>query len=356
MVQGRTMGREAQLTDYAELKAQVRVTLVLGQQQIEAAKVLTYWRTGWAIRTHITLRGARADYGKRVLERLGKDLRVHVSVLRRCVQFAEQLPQLFETADIRAGRRESSQLLALQQPREAPLLSWSHYRVLITVADEKRRNALLQQAARQQWSAATLEERIRQDEERQAADGKPPELLPPKRGTIGLFQIKEIKGSTCLSLGFESYRKLTEAQARGLSVGDLVRYAADETLTRATDAKPADLYTYEARLARVVDGDTLSMMIRLTGNLWRREKLRLRGIDCAERGTRRGDAATRFVEAQFAAASRIVITSTKPDKWDRYLSDIYLTIAGTEVFLNNALLTHGHARRYDDVSLEDWES
>ena len=147
------------------------------------------------------------------------------------------------------------------------------------------------------------------------------------------------------------------AQARAFHAGDLVRCAADGTLTRATDATPAGLYTYDARLVRLVDGDTLSMMIRLTGNLWRREKLRLRGIDCAERGTRRGEAATRFVAAQLATAPRLVITSTKPDQWDRYLSDVFLiTGAAPDVFLNNLLLEVGHARRYDDVVPEDWES
>ena len=45
------------------------------------------------------------------------------------------------------------------------------------------------------------------------------------------------------------------------------------------------------------------------------------------------------------------ITSTKPDKWDRYLCDVYLTPAeGPEIFLNNRLLELGLARRYDDVA------
>ncbi len=45
----------AALAQYAELKARVHDTLILGQQRIDAARVLTYWRTGWLLRTHIQL-------------------------------------------------------------------------------------------------------------------------------------------------------------------------------------------------------------------------------------------------------------------------------------------------------------
>ena len=55
--------------------------------------------------------------------------------------------------------------------------------------------------------------------------------------------------------------------------------------------------------------------------------------------------------------ARLTITTTKPDKWDRYLSDVFLmTAEGEEIFLNNRLLETGHARFYEAVSLDDWEA
>ncbi len=109
-------------------------------------------------------------------------------------------------------------------------------------------------------------------------------------------------------------------------------------------------------MRRVIDGDTLWLLIRLTKTDWRREKLRLRGIDCPERGTAAGDAATRDVRTQLPRATRLVITTTKPDQWDRYLSDVFLTMAdGADVFLNNRLLAQGYAKPYETVSPEDWE-
>jgi len=82
----------------------------------------------------------------------------------------------------------------------------------------------------------------------------------------------------------------------------------------------------------------------------------LRGIDCPELNTPEGKAAKRFAETLVAPAKSVTITTTKPDKWDRYLSDIFLRHeTGDELFLNNLLLENRHARRYDKVTPADWE-
>ena len=55
-------------------------------------------------------------------------------------------------------------------------------------------------------------------------------------------------------------------------------------------------------------------------------------------------------------ATAVTITTTKPDKYDRYLSDVFLeTVSGEAIFLNNLLLEKGHAVRKDSFSLNDWE-
>jgi endonuclease YncB( thermonuclease family) len=120
----------------------------------------------------------------------------------------------------------------------------------------------------------------------------------------------------------------------------------------------------------VVDGDTLVLKIWLKQNHWLREKVRLRGIDCPELDTPEGKAAKRFVETLVKEAEFVTVTTTKPDKWDRYLCDLFLGsprpsdgrgVRGegnpddAESFLNNLLLEYGHARRYDNVKPADWE-
>ena len=351
---------DAALAQYAELKTRVRETLILGQQRIEAARVSTYWRTGWYIQTHIKLHAGRADYGARVVERLSRDLDVHKSVLHRCVQFIEELPQVLDgAAPIVADRRQLSQLLGSTTPHEPRLLTWSHYRALLAVPDARQRQALLQEATRQAWSSTELETRIRRTVLRsRRATAPAAQQITPLRGTPGLFQIKDVAGTCYWDLGFESYRELSAAQARAFKAGDLVQLTDDGTLAPAPkEATPANLYTYAARLLRVVDGDTLWLLIHLGGTDWRKEKLRLRGIDCPELTTSAGAAAKRYVHAQLQRATHLTITTTKPDQWDRYLSDVFLTTAtGEDLFLNNRLLETAHARLYTATSPDDWNA
>ena len=116
------------LAEYATLKARVRETLILGQQQIEAAKVITHWRTGWCIQTHIRLRSGRADYGAQVFARLARDLEMDESKLRRCVYFVERLPHVLDPAGIHADRHESSLPIGADAVNSQRLLTWTHYR------------------------------------------------------------------------------------------------------------------------------------------------------------------------------------------------------------------------------------
>ena len=44
-----------------------------------------------------------------------------------------------------------------------------------------------------------------------------------------------------------------------------------------------------------------------------------------------------------------------PDKYDRYLADVFLELkSGETLFLNNALLENGHADRMDGDAPHDW--
>ena len=83
--------------------------------------------------------------------------------------------------------------------------------------------------------------------------------------------------------------------------------------------------------------------------------------------TPEGKAAKRFVQALVDRAKAVVVTTTKPDKYDRYLADVFLEgdfsqipTAGAQlgdeaVFLNNLLLENGHADPMEAAEFSEGE-
>ena len=182
-------------------------------------------------------------------------------------------------------------------------------------------------------------------------------LVEPKAGIPGLYRVIKSGDAFAIDLGFTSFVELSKEEARGLREEQIVRWGVSRKPVLVKSAQANDLYTYSAELIRVVDGDTLWMKIWTAPPIWVEEKLRLRGIDAPELGTPEGDSAKRFVTSVLNQAGAITITTTKPDKWDRYLSDIFLEMPDGEViYLNNHLLAQGHALRYDRVRFEDWDT
>jgi endonuclease YncB( thermonuclease family) len=103
----------------------------------------------------------------------------------------------------------------------------------------------------------------------------------------------------------------------------------------------------------VIDGDTLVVTILLP-QCEMDEKLRLRGLDCPEMDTPAGKVAKRYVETLLVETAEVTITTSKVDKYDRYLADVHLRQrSGEAIFLNNALLAHGHAVPMGEAQ-EEW--
>jgi micrococcal nuclease len=115
------------------------------------------------------------------------------------------------------------------------------------------------------------------------------------------------------------------------------------------------MYEYKAELIRVVDGDTVDLMVDLGFNIQIKERFRLEGIDAPESRTldleekARGLAAARHLKILFESVPfGCLLVRTKVDskgKYGRYLGKliaIYPDNPG-EWDLNNAMVIAGHA-------------
>ena len=334
---------------YSFLLQRVRKVLVEGQRRIEAERVRTYWETGRVIRADILKHKDRAEYGAQVVKRLAGDLEVNLSVLQRCVQFAKAYPRLPIVATWRQ-------------------FSWSHYRELITVTDEKKRSRLEKLALQNDWSVQQLASHIKKNQLfLTAGEGRPASIsqLTFARGRLNTYGIvpanKSLirQGPLAMDFGFREQYAIPEGAPR-LKENDtveLVFTGGALTGVRKVEAPEEELFTYRTGVERVIDADTLLVSFDFRCPMSVSQKLRLRGINCPEMDTEEGKRAKRFVESRLKGCEFIIVKTYKDttDKYDRYLADIfYKTGAGDSSlvackgkFLNQELLDEGLAVAYE---------
>ena len=114
----------------------------------------------------------------------------------------------------------------------------------------------------------------------------------------------------------------------------------------ASDRKEAQLFTYQARVERVVGADTLRVKVNVGFDHWTRQYLRLRGINAPEMEDEAGKKAKDFLSRLLVQSPHVLATSTRSDKYDRYLADVFIPLKGDErVYVNQRLIDEGHAVR-----------
>jgi|TARA_B100001094_G_C18107267_1_gene759115 micrococcal nuclease len=105
-------------------------------------------------------------------------------------------------------------------------------------------------------------------------------------------------------------------------------------------------YIYRATVEKVVDGDTVDLLVDCGFNIIRKERIRFYGVDAWEpRGEERerGLEAKAFVIEHCPVGSEVVVvTGKEKGKFGRYLGEIFINNKS----LNNLLLENGHAEVY----------
>ena len=110
------------------------------------------------------------------------------------------------------------------------------------------------------------------------------------------------------------------------------------------------MYTYKAKLDRVIDGDTIDANIDLGFDITIHKRIRLTGIDTPESRTRdleekaRGLASkARLIE--LLGDGEFILESREVGKFGRVLGTIY-TIAEESININDTLVEEGYAVEY----------
>ena len=112
------------------------------------------------------------------------------------------------------------------------------------------------------------------------------------------------------------------------------------------------MFEYNAKVTKVVDGDTIDLAIDLGFDIWYNSRIRLYGINTPESGTRdleekkRGLAAKDRVLELCPVGSSVMLKTQKDaqGKYGRILGEIF--VPGIIQSVNQLLVEEGHAVEY----------
>ena len=134
----------------SDLKNIIELSQKQAYQAINTALVYRNWLIGYRIAEEELKGEDRAEYGTTLIRKLSKELtneygKGYTKInLYSFYSFYKMYPNIFHSVS----------------GKSVPLLSWTHYRTLIQVKDEKARNWYEKEAAQQAWNVRTLQRNI----------------------------------------------------------------------------------------------------------------------------------------------------------------------------------------------------
>ncbi|MBU1864174.1 MAG: thermonuclease family protein [Candidatus Omnitrophica bacterium] len=263
-------------------------TEAAGLTAVQIVAVMGYWRMGRRLcEEHIFKAGGKSKVKRSLLTHIARDVRLEYSFLTRIIKFYRTWPNECPA-------------------KYYPKINWSHYRTLLTVSDARERQFYLEEANNNRWNLRKLRAKIKSD----------------------------------------SFKR--EQEAAALAQGKEEGAVAVQMLPNKETEEP---FLYKAAIERVVDGDTIILNIDLGFDVWRRQRIRLRGIDTPELDTPEGKQAMEFVLKELRQVARVCIRTYKVDIYGRYVCDLFYLLGVNDKgrifregkFLNQELVNNGLA-------------
>lgn len=325
--------------DYTHLRTTIRSILEESLERarlaVQRERVRAYWRIGRELHQHLPEDGSQAEYGARVIPQLAGDVGLSEQRLYESVNFFRHFPN----------------------PRAHGDLTWSQITRIIGVPDPQAREYYISTAQAEAWTYRQLTDAIRANAHLQVTTTPQREILKPLRGDLNVYRARrpspEYTTGLYLDVGFSLYWRARDRA--DIEDGKIVRVqpTGSRFTIRQVELPSRRLFTHRLNVTRVIDGDTIAVTLVTPNGDVLAQKLRFRGIDTAELPTEAGHRARRFVERALQDVDYIVAKTTRPDRYDRYLADIFYlpgesdanVVAREGRFLNGELLREGLARR-----------
>lgn len=306
-------------------------------KEILQQKVTMAWNLGKEIDEFLQKNNSdqeRLEYGKKIFDKLEEDIAIPKNNLYQMRKFYQTYPTL---------------------PKENEFLSWSHYRDLIAIEDENKRQYFEEITLNNNLSSKELRKQISLSSPKTIKNGG---KLKVTRGEIFTYKIKKLAGSgneKFLDLGFKIFlstnklpnNKWPDFDEKIFSVkkGENFKFNLSET-------QNSKIHTYKAHLEKIVDGDTLNVVLDLGFGTKHQEIIRLAKINAPEKNTSNGKKATAKLTEILANIPYLIIKTNKTDIYGRYVGDVFLAkndnddeqeVATNGQYLNQILVDEGVA-------------
>ncbi|OFW80935.1 MAG: hypothetical protein A2887_03985 [Alphaproteobacteria bacterium RIFCSPLOWO2_01_FULL_40_26] len=353
------------LNNYANLLSSIQKHIAQTQNNIietvTRQKVVMAWQIGKIIEEHLS-KNNKSGYGEELFKQLEHDIGITETVLYKMRSFYKTYPKL---------------------PKDSSSLNWSHYRILSGIKKSDERKYLEDLTKQNSWDVDTLQQEAKKSKNAEVLNEKESgnkktaatktskkitnKKLYPLRGQLFSYPLTTIAGSTksFFDLGFNIFREVEESLpqavkkenpivdvtknlSRSASTGKNKSYSA-----KKSNLHPRKLYAYKAYLERVVDGDTIRVILDLGFKTFHEEILRLKGIDAPEKSTDAGKKSARVLTNILKNIPFLILKTIKIDIYGRYVADVFFDekksevdpqkVADDGVYLNQMLLDKGSA-------------
>ncbi len=125
---------------------------------------------------------------------------------------------------------------------------------------------------------------------------------------------------------------------------EMIQYLAGDNLmlTEYLKGTGVSLYTYNAKVVKVIDGDTVDVMMDLGFEVYKKVRCRLAGINSPELNTDEGKIAKAFLIGALPVDTPLVVFSKVYDKYGRSVAELYQD----GVSISKLMIDSGHAVPY----------
>lgn len=318
-------------------KTQKNILQIVTRQKVEMA-----WQIGRLIEGHL-LKNKQKGYGDHLFEKLESDVGISQTVLYKMHNFYKSYPKI---------------------PKDDDKLNWSHYRVLSGVKESEERKRLQNLALENDWTSGDLQKEVKASKiskiratskirQEIAKEKMATKTLLPQRGKLFFYNLikQEGSGKTCIDCGFKIFKAVEKEQMKALQkqvkIVETLKKNKNYSLKKS-DLSARRINIYKAFLKRVVDGDTIHVILDLGFEIFHEEILRLRGINAAEISSEEGKKSAASLKNILKNPPFLIVKTSGSDVYGRYIADVFLSdvkknltpqeVADSGIYLNQLLL------------------